>query len=174
MAKIDTWQCVSLALGILVFILFSLVVFVRCEEKMMYDAQDIYEAHKALHQLTPESIHDTGKEPQEVDEKDLDRLAPKIHLAMIKNEPVVDAAKEGYDSYQFPRFPPASLKSLYEAGLPINRYYTNWPPYVFDRLFEWYPGFQTSGWSWWLRPMNRYGKEAFWVKNNGNYFYIRN
>jgi hypothetical protein len=173
MAHTDTWHCVSLALGILTFIIVALVVSIGCEPKhTWYDAHDIHEAHKAMHQLT--EMQAAGQEPPQIDERDLDRLAPKIHLAMIKSEPVVDAAKEGYDSYQFPRWPPATIKSLYLAGLPIDRYYTNWPPYVFDRLFEWQPGFQTSGFSSWLRPMNVYGRQAFWTKNNGNYFYIRN
>lgn len=51
-----------------------------------------------------------------------------------------------------------------------------WPPGMQSRLYNWQPGFATSGWSYWLRPGITYDRwpRNRWVKNNGNYFFINN
>lgn len=51
-----------------------------------------------------------------------------------------------------------------------------WPPGLFSRLYEWQPGFNTSGWSYWLRPGIYYGAwpRNRWVRNNNNYYFINN
>jgi hypothetical protein len=163
------WKCVSLVLGLACLVLLIVVLGVWTKDKDTYDANDVHEGHKALEML--KNMKASGNEPVEMDERDIDRLGGKIQMAGLK---IDDDGKEGYDSMKFPRFPPATLKALYESGVPINRVYTSWPPGLFNRLYYWYPGFYTSGMSWWLRPMQRYGKQAFWVKSNGNYYYIRN
>jgi hypothetical protein len=51
-----------------------------------------------------------------------------------------------------------------------------WPPNMFSRLYNWQPGYNTAGWSFWLRPGMTYDKwqRNRWVKQNGNFYYINN
>jgi hypothetical protein len=51
-----------------------------------------------------------------------------------------------------------------------------WPPGMFTRMKNWSPGFETSGWSYWMRPGMSYDKwpRNRWVKNNDSYYYINN
>lgn len=51
-----------------------------------------------------------------------------------------------------------------------------WPPDMYSRLRNWEPGFQTSGWSYWMRPGITYTKmpRNRWIRSNGSYYYINN
>jgi len=51
-----------------------------------------------------------------------------------------------------------------------------WPPGMHTRMRNWQPGFETSGWSYWMRPGMSYDKwpRNRWVKNNDSYYYINN
>jgi hypothetical protein len=164
------WKCVSLVLSLVVGVLVVMIVSMCCRGKDVYDAGDVHQAHRALAVLN--EAKKNGDEPPEMDERELSRLNEHVQMVGLKMDK--EEGKEGYDTMKFPRYPPATLKSLYESGVPINKTFTSWPPGMFDRLYYWYPGFYTSGLSWWLRPMNKYGSQSFWVKSNGNYYYIRN
>jgi hypothetical protein len=164
------WKCVCVVLGVVVGVLL-MVLWCR-SGKHTYDADDVHHAHKALKEL--QTMRDAGREPAEMDLRDIDRLDGDIQMAGLKHQDEGKTEVEGYDSMKFPRYPPATLKALYESGVPVDKVYVNWPQGLYNRGQYWYPGFQTSGWSWWLRPMQKYGTQSFWVKNNGNYFYIRN
>jgi len=49
-------------------------------------------------------------------------------------------------------------------------------PSLLNRTNQWEPGFQTSGWSLWLRPSITYDRwpRNRWVKQNNRYYYINN
>jgi len=52
-----------------------------------------------------------------------------------------------------------------------------WPPNMFTRMLNWYPGFSTgTGWSYWMRPGMSYSKwpRNRWVNTNGAYYRIDN
>ena len=51
-----------------------------------------------------------------------------------------------------------------------------WPPGMHSRLYNWQPGFGTSGWSYWLRPGITYDRwpRSRWVKQNDKYYFINN
>lgn len=51
-----------------------------------------------------------------------------------------------------------------------------WPPNMYSRLYNWQPGFATSGWSYWMRPGMSYARwpRNRWVKNNGSFYFINN
>lgn len=51
-----------------------------------------------------------------------------------------------------------------------------WPPNMSSRLYNWQPGFATSGWSYWMRPGMSYARwpRNRWVRNNTSYYFINN
>ena len=52
----------------------------------------------------------------------------------------------------------------------------SYPPAMFSRFYNWYPGFDTSGWSTTMRPGMSYKKwpRNRWLRNNDEYYYINN
>lgn len=159
------WKLLSLILAICLIIV--ILCYFSKNEKECYDGHDVHQAHKALAELKKMSAE--GNEPKEVSEDEIKKRSDDIQIAGLQLVKV-----EGYDDMKFPSYPPATLKALYNAGLPIKDVATNWPPNMLNRLYYHYPNFYTSGISWWLRPMNKYGNQSFWLKSNGNYFYIKN
>lgn len=137
------------------------------KDKACYDGHDVHQAYKAINEL--EKIKNEGKNIPEISDQELHKYSDDIQMARLEMVKV-----EGYDDFRFPRYPPATLKALYNSSFPIKGVNMSIPPGVYDRLYYWYPGFYTSGWSHFLRPMNKYGNQSFWMKNNGNYYYIRN
>lgn len=51
-----------------------------------------------------------------------------------------------------------------------------WPPNMTSRLYNWQPGYDTAGWSYWLRPGVSYTRwpRNRWVRQNGTFYYINN
>lgn len=51
-----------------------------------------------------------------------------------------------------------------------------WPSNMLNRINQWSPGFETSGWSLFLRPGVTYDRWARnrWVRQNNRYYYINN
>lgn len=51
-----------------------------------------------------------------------------------------------------------------------------WPPNMYSRLYHWQPGYDTAGWSYWMRPGMSYSRwpRNRWVQNNGSYYFIDN
>jgi hypothetical protein len=51
-----------------------------------------------------------------------------------------------------------------------------WPPNMYSRLRNWQPGYDTAGWSYWMRPGISYARwpRNRWVHNNGSYYFINN
>jgi hypothetical protein len=55
-----------------------------------------------------------------------------------------------------------------------------WPPNMYSKLYHWQPGYDTAGWSYWLRPGMSYARwpRNKWVKkndtNNTTYYFINN
>jgi hypothetical protein len=51
-----------------------------------------------------------------------------------------------------------------------------WPPNMYSRLYNWQPGYDTAGWSYWMRPGMSYARwpRNRWVRNNGSFYYINN
>lgn len=49
-----------------------------------------------------------------------------------------------------------------------------WPPNMYTRLYNWQPGYETSGWSYWMRPGISYARwpRNRWVRNNGSFYFI--
>lgn len=165
------WKLFCLFLFLIIVILISRDVYNKCcDDKKCYDGHDIHNAQKAIYDL--KKMKDSGHEPKEISKEELKKLDHRIHIAGLEME---DRDKlEGYDDFAFPRYPPATLKALYEAGIPIKGVKTDWPPGMYNRLQYTFSNFYTSGLSWWLRPMAKYGNSSFWVKSNGSYYYIRN
>lgn len=177
------WVVTSTLLGVCLFMMVISLLF-RMPGGKVYNANDIYFANRALDQLKnviggggsqerPKNYHvELHIGDQSIPEVDFDYIHKRmddIQLVGLEMEKI-----EGYDDMKFPNYPPATLKALYEAGFPIRDVRMRLPPGLYDRLRFWYPSFYTSGWSWWLRGMNKYGTQPYWVRNNGNYYYIRN
>lgn len=49
-----------------------------------------------------------------------------------------------------------------------------WPPNMFSRMYNWQPGYATSGWSYWMRPGMSYSRwpRNRWIRNNGSFYFI--
>jgi len=49
-----------------------------------------------------------------------------------------------------------------------------WPPNMSSRMYNWQPGFATSGWSYWMRPGMSYSRwpRNRWIRNNGSFYFI--
>ena len=64
----------------------------------------------------------------------------------------------------------------YYYSYPYNTNTGAWPPGMYSKLYYWEPGFQTSGWSTWLRPGMYYKRwpRSRWIRNNGNKYFINN
>ena len=95
--------------------------------------------------------------------------------------------REGYSGFQSGGGDAADpIHYDYESSLPNGPnyysydwpswYYSGWPPGLSSSLYRWQPGFETTGWSWWLRPGKYFGNFPYgrWYRNNGRYFYIQN
>jgi hypothetical protein len=183
------WE--ALTLGLVILSIISFFAYRYLYRKEGYIAGDTIEVKKALMQLHTQLAH--GKEPSSICDADFHKLKKNIALAQIALGDMeiaeLEKNKEGYypfekkketqeapeyPDYSFPAYPPATLKGLYYSGLPIGKLYTKLPPNLYNRMNFWYPGFNTSSWSWWFRPGMKTGFQSFWIKNNGNYFYIQN
>lgn len=136
--------------------------------KMCRGYRDHFNAMQALEQLRQSKQH-----VQEVSAEELDKI--KDQIAIVQH-------KEGGSSEEMEHF---------VGGGPINTHYwpyyyysypynvyggAAWPPGLYSKLYYWYPGFNTSGWSFWVRPgidVKRWPRSR-WVRNQGNYYYINN
>lgn len=51
-----------------------------------------------------------------------------------------------------------------------------WPPGMYTRLDKWYPGFETSGWSFYFRPGSGYKnwRRSTWVRHSPSKYFINN
>jgi hypothetical protein len=51
-----------------------------------------------------------------------------------------------------------------------------WPPNMYTRLSHWFPGYETSGWGFDMRPGFGYTNwpRNRWVKSDGTHYYINN
>ncbi len=49
-------------------------------------------------------------------------------------------------------------------------------PGLYSRYYHWQPGYDTAGWSYWMRPGMSYRRwpRNRWVRNNGSYYFINN
>lgn len=112
-------------------------------------------------------------EVQEVSPKFIEENAHKIYL-------VKSPQKEKDDSMeQMTFFHPVNSQywPQYYYGQPYQyKFGGAWPPNMFSRLYNWQPGFQTSGWSYWLRPGITYDRwpRGRWVKQNGTFYFVNN
>lgn len=102
----------------------------------------------------------------------LARNAHKVHMILEPPE-----SQDGVEKLSFSN--PVNTESW-----PFYRY-TNpyqgksggiWAPNLMNRINEWQPGFETSGWSLYLRPGVSYDRWARnrWVRQNNRYYYINN
>jgi hypothetical protein len=113
---------------------------------------------------------------QEVDKDYLMKHAPWIYLAKLKDDKI---AQEDAQKEEMTFFHPVNTQywPYYYYSNPYQ--YQNsgaWPPGMSSRLYNWQPGFETSGWSYWLRPGMSYVRwpRSRWVKQNGSYYFINN
>lgn len=99
---------------------------------------------------------------EDISEKELEKLESQILLVAHGK------TKEGY-SFAKNYWPYYYYSYPYESQVA-------WPPGLYSRLYNWQPGFTTSGWSYQLRPGIQYVRmpRARWFRNNGRYYYINN
>lgn len=159
----DSARMSPVLVGILVILFIIFLVYITCPAK---ENMDMQHAKKALEDLAKLKEH----EIPEVSEQELSRLTDKIQMVRTKKDPnkehmsFFDPINTRYWPYYYYTFPYRNLNS------------GTWPPNMFSRMYNWYPGFSTSGWSFWLRPGMYYGRwpRSRWVKNNGSYYLINN
>lgn len=51
-----------------------------------------------------------------------------------------------------------------------------WPPGMYSRFYNWQPGYDTAGWSYWMRPgmsYNRWPRNR-WIQKLGDHYTINN
>lgn len=62
------------------------------------------------------------------------------------------------------------------AAKPGHLYGGMWPDGMYSRMYYWYPGFETSGWSTEARPGTEETQwpRSRWERNDGSYYYINN
>lgn len=164
---------ILMILTLIIIILLTLFIFNFCKTKNVkegiFGIADENNALSALEDLNNGII-------EEVDRDYLKNHAHNIYMAKLRDVGIAanDAEKE-HMTFLNPvdtRYWPNYLNSLpyqYQDG-------GAWPPNMQSRLYNWQPGFETSGWSYWLRPGVYYDKwpRSRWVKQNGNYYFINN
>ncbi len=85
--------------------------------------------------------------------------------------------KEGMEGMSF--FNPVNTRYWPQYYYSFPYQYTEggaWPPGMYSRLYNWQPGYDTAGWSYWMRPGMSYQRwpRNRWVHNNGSYYFINN
>jgi hypothetical protein len=159
---------------ILILILIVICLFLSSSEKKeKFGEDDKNYALSALEDLDSQML---DNRIEDVDDDYLIKHAPNIYIAKIRDQQIAekDANKE-YMTF----FHPVNTQywPYYYYSNPYQ--YENggaWPPGMKSRLYNWQPGFQTSGWSYWLRPGITYDRwpRSRWVKQNGSYYFINN
>lgn len=75
-------------------------------------------------------------------------------------------------------FHPSNIKNWPYYYYTIGSYQLGgqWPPDMYTRMRYYYPGFNTNGQSYWLRPGITYSRwpKGRWVRKNNNYYFISN
>lgn len=112
---------------------------------------------------------------QEVDGNYLMQNADQIEMAKVNDQIALQDADKEHMTF----FHPVNTQywPYYFYSQPYQ--YQDggaWPPGMKSRLYNWQPGFETSGWSYWLRPGMAYTRwpRSRWVKQNGSYYFINN
>lgn len=123
-------------------------------ETFTWQENDFGEELKRILEQYPSMTH-----IPEISEDDLATYSDKILMARVK-----DGTKEHFALTSDWPIPP-----LISGG--------GWSPPLYSKLRNWYPSFNVSGWSWWMRPgYYRFvpGMNGAWARNNGNFYYINN
>lgn len=112
----------------------------------------------------------------EVDDEFLKKNAPNVYMVKMRDDKIAaeDAKKEymtffnPVNTQYWPYYFYSDPYKYQEGGA--------WPPGMKSRLYNWQPGFETSGWSYWLRPGVTYSRwpRSRWVKQNGSFYFINN
>jgi hypothetical protein len=157
-------------------ILALVFLFSSCRQNVregIFGEVDQDNALSALDDLNSKML---GGRIEEVDADYLKKYAHQIYLAKLKD---VGIANEDAEKEHMTFFHPVNTTywPYYHYSAPYQ--YENggaWPPGMKSRLYNWQPGFGTSGWSYWMRPGISYNRwpRSRWVKQNGSYYFINN
>lgn len=153
---------------VILVIVFLVWLFVTREQRSHFGADDQSYALAALEDLDEHDFLNNR-----IPEVPTDYLARNAHRV----EAVLELSKDGIEKLSFSGpvntqdWPYYRYNSIYQGkdgGI--------WPSGMLNRLNNWSPGFDTSGWSIALRPSVTYDRWARnrWVRQNDRFYYINN
>jgi hypothetical protein len=174
---------IPIVIVVVIIILFVLWrIQINNDINNMFNHNDHFIGKQAIEDLQNTPEHDiteiTENELKQLDDYD------KIIIALLYkshegDESYNDLSLTNNEHESFTYFHPVnnrywpkyfySYPYQYKQGEP-------WPPGMFSRLYQWSPGFYTSGWQTLLRPgiTQTVLPRSQWVKNNNHYFFINN
>ena len=152
----------------LLIVLVLLWVFMSKPQRSEFGADDQSYALAALEDLDEKDFLN-----DRIPEVPTDYLARNAHRVEMVLEPSTD----GIEKLSFSGPVNTEAWPNYIHNLPYQgKSGGQWSPSLLNRINEWQPGFETSGWSITVRPgitFDRWARNR-WVKQNGKYYYINN
>lgn len=108
----------------------------------------------------------------DISDEDIDSLMKSSRIIMAKH-----LKNQGKEGMEFSNPVNTRYWPYYHYTFPYQ--YTEggaWPPNMYSRLYNWQPGYDTAGWSYWMRPGMSYVRwpRNRWVHNNSSYYFINN
>jgi hypothetical protein len=155
-----------LLLVVLLALVLFLVLWPKHHEKESFGSEDQNYAITALEILQSDlhngTVIDVG-----------DRFLERFELDVI----AVAKENDGKEHLTFAQPVDTRYWPYYYYSYPYrNQEGGSRPPGMHTRLRNWEPGYQTSGWSYWMRPGMTYDKwpRNRWVRNSNHYYFINN
>jgi hypothetical protein len=154
----------SIGLGALALVLGYLVVSRWYRKKYTFTPDDEKYAHEVLSSIDPQNIfqvHDSF-------------IKENFDNVLMVKKPVNETETKAASFFNIPNI---RYWPYYSYTYPYQ--YSEggaWPPNMYSRLYHWQPGYDTAGWSYWMRPGMSYARwpRNRWVQNNGTYYFINN
>jgi len=144
----------------------------RAEPFSEADKNYAAEAMSQLNQFVKEK-----KTIQAISDMELQAAQHRGHIHIIGKPDEDDENEDGKEHMTF--FHPINNRywPYYFYSFPYFYDKTgSWPPNMYSRLYNLQPAFNTSGWSYWMRPGVAYSAwpRGRWVKHNQNHYFINN
>jgi hypothetical protein len=158
------------------FITFYIFLIYLWIQKDTFDHNDRKFADGAIMDLHKKLAN--GEDIPVITDEELREIGHDKILIIVVKDPQ-DSSEDGKESFMF--YHPVNQR--YWPNYYYSFPYTyasggSWPPGMYSRLYNYTPGFNTSNWSYYLRPgmyYKRWGNNSNWLrKEGGGYYFVNN